>query len=246
MHRKEWFDEWFNSFYYHILYKHRDHEEAVLFIDKLVDYFQIQPGARILDLACGKGRHSIYLNEKGFDVTGVDLSPQSIELASKHQNNTLNFEVHDMRNVYQSNEFEYIFNLFTSFGYLNTKEANLNVIKQTVESLKEDGKLLIDFLNPYVVINHLVEAEEKVIDNIKFKITREYTEDEYLIKNIDVDDHGQTYHFYEKVKAIRRIEFLEYFERTNLEVIDVFGDYELNPYQMDKSLRLIFVVQKKA
>jgi SAM-dependent methyltransferase len=246
MHRKEWFDEWFNSLYYHILYKHRDYEEAALFIDKLVDYFQIQSGARILDLACGKGRHSIYLNEKGFNVTGVDLSPQSIELASKHQNDTLNFEVHDMRNVYQSNEFEYIFNLFTSFGYLNTKEANLNVIKQTVESLKEGGKLLIDFLNPYVVINHLVETEEKVIDNIKFKITREYTEDEYLIKNIDVDDHGQTYHFYEKVKAIRRVDFLEYFERTNLEVIDVFGDYELNTYQMDKSLRLIFVVQKRA
>lgn len=245
MQEKEWFDEWFNSIYYHILYQHRDNEEAAFFIDTLVRNLNIKQGEKILDLACGKGRHSIYLNKKGFDVTGVDLSEQNIALAKKYENDTLHFEVHDMRDVYQPDTYQYIFNLFTSFGYLDTKEANLNVIKTTVESLKVGGKLLIDFMNPYVVINHLVEAEEKVIDNVKFRITREYTEDEHLIKWIDIEDHGEHYHFYEKVKAIRRVEFLEYFERTNLKVVDVFGDYELNPYQMDKSLRLIFLVEKQ-
>ncbi|MFY0651261.1 MAG: class I SAM-dependent methyltransferase [Cyclobacteriaceae bacterium] len=244
MQQKEWFDEWFDSLYYHILYKHRDYEEAAFFIDRLVDYLGIHPGEKILDLACGKGRHSVYLSKKGFDVTGVDLSVQNIELAKRHQADNVHFEVHDMRDVYKPDGFHYIFNLFTSFGYLDTKEANLNVIKSTVESLKVGGKLLIDFMNPYVVINHLVEAEERVIDNIHFKITREFTEDEYLVKHIDIVDHGQQYHFYEKVKAIRRVEFLEYFERTNLKVVDVFGDYELSPYQMDKSLRLIFLVEK--
>jgi SAM-dependent methyltransferase len=244
MQEKEWFDEWFDSLYYHILYQHRDYEEAALFIDKLVDYLDIHTGDKILDLACGKGRHSVYLNHKGFDVTGVDLSPMNIELAKRHESEGLHFEVHDMRNLYRPNGFHYIFNLFTSFGYLDTKEANLNVIKTTVESLKVGGKLLIDFLNPYVVINHLVEEEERVIDNVKFKITREYTEDEYLVKHIDIEDHGQHYQFHEKVKAIRRIEFLDYFERTHLKVVDVFGDYELNPYQMDKSQRLIFLVEK--
>lgn len=246
MQKKEWFDEWFDSIYYHILYQHRDNEEAASFIDKLIAYLDIHKGDKILDLACGKGRHSIYLNKKGFDVTGVDLSSQNIELAKRNENATLHFEEHDMRDVYKPDTFQYIFNLFTSFGYLDTKEANLNVIKATVDSLKTGGKLLIDFMNPYVVINHLVEAEEKVIENVKFTITREYTEDEYLIKKIDIEDHGQHYHFFEKVKAIRRVEFLEYFERTNLRVVDVFGDYNLNPYQMDKSLRLIFLVEKQS
>ena len=229
MQKKEWFDEWFDSIYYHILYQHRDNEEAASFIDRLIAYLDIHKGDKILDLACGKGRHSIYLNKKGFDVTGVDLSSQNIELAKRNENATLHFEEHDMRDV-----------------YMDTKEANLNVIKATVESLKTGGTLLIDFMNPYVVINHLVEAEEKVIENVKFTITREYTEDEYLIKKIDIEDHGQHYHFFEKVKAIRRVEFLEYFERTNLRVVDVFGDYNLNPYQMDKSLRLIFLVEKQS
>ncbi len=246
MQKKEWFDEWFDSVYYHILYQHRDNEEAARFIDNLCRYMHIDTHHKILDLACGKGRHSIYLNQKGFDVTGVDLSPKNIEQAKKHENDRLHFEVHDMRQVYKPGQFDYIFNLFTSFGYLDTKEANLNVIKATVESLKTGGQLLIDFLNPYVVINHLVEAEEKVIDNVKFRISREYTEDEYLIKLIDIEDHGQRYHFYEKVKAIRRVEFLEYFERTNLRVVDVFGDYDLNPYEMDQSSRLIFLVEKQA
>ena len=246
MSKKEWFDEWFNSIYYHILYKHRDYKEAVFFIDKLIYRLGMQTDDKVLDLACGKGRHSVYLNKKGFDVTGVDLSSQNIEQASKHENDTLRFEVHDMRQVYKPAEFDYIFNLFTSFGYLDTKEANLDVIRATVASLKPGGKLLIDFMNPYVVINQLVAAEEKTIDNVHFTITREYTEDEYLIKNIQVRDHGQVYHFMEKVKAIRRVEFLEYFERTNLSVVDVYGDYELTPYQMDESLRLIFLVQKAA
>ncbi|MEQ6121506.1 methyltransferase domain-containing protein [Reichenbachiella sp. MALMAid0571] len=246
MQKKEWFDEWFDSIYYHILYQHRDNEEAAIFIDRLIEYLDIHQGDKILDLACGKGRHSIYLNKKGFDVTGVDLSSQNIELAKRSENATLHFEEHDMREVYKPDTFQYIFNLFTSFGYLDTKEANLNVIKTTAESLKTGGKLLIDFMNPYVVINHLVEAEEIIIDNVKFTITREYTEDEYLIKKIDIEDHGQQYHFFEKVKAIRRVEFLEYFERTNLKVVDVFGDYSLNPYQMDKSLRLIMLVEKQS
>ena len=244
MQQKEWFDEWFDSIYYHILYQHRDLAEAANFIDKIVAHLDIQKGDKILDLACGKGRHSINLSKQGFDVTGVDLSIQNIELTKQHESDLLHFEVHDMREVYQPNAFDYILNLFTSFGYLDTKEANLEVIRTTVESLRPGGKFLLDFLNPYVVINGLVENEKITIDNVKFNIRREYTDDEYLVKHIDIDDHGQHYCFYEKVKAIRRVEFLEYFERTNLQVLDVFGDYELSPYQMDKSQRLIFLVEK--
>ncbi|MEP2509893.1 MAG: methyltransferase domain-containing protein, partial [Reichenbachiella sp.] len=81
MSKKQWFDEWFNTIYYHILYKHRDYEEAAKFLDHLINYFKIVPNSKILDLACGKGRHSIYLNKKGFDVTGVDLSEENIKFA---------------------------------------------------------------------------------------------------------------------------------------------------------------------
>ena len=242
--KKEWFDEWFNTIYYHILYKHRDDNEAVLFIDNLISYFKIQKDERILDLACGKGRHSIYLNQKGFDVEGIDLSEQNIFHASQFKNDRLKFEVKDMRDVYKPNSFNYIFNLFTSFGYFDTKEANLNVINAAMTSLKKNGILLIDFLNPYVVINNLVKSESKTIENVNFNISRSFTENEYILKRIEVIDHSQKFEFYEKVKAIRRQDFLNYFDEMGIEVLDIFGDYQLNEYVMEASPRLIFIVKK--
>lgn len=244
MSKKEWFDEWFNTIYYHVLYKHRDYEEAAAFLDHLIDYFKIEPHAKILDLACGKGRHSIYLNKKGFDVTGVDLSEENIKFASTKQNDTLHFAVHDMRDVFAKEEFNYVFNLFTSFGYFDSKEENLNVIDATIQSLKSGGKFLLDFLNPYVVVNNLIHEEDKTIENIHFNIQRKYTDDEFIVKNILVDDHGQHYEFQEKVKAIRRTDFLAYFDKINLKVIDIFGDYELSEYKAEESQRLIFVLEK--
>lgn len=244
MSKKEWFDEWFNTIYYHILYKHRDYEEAAAFLDHLIEYFNIAPAAKILDLACGKGRHSIYLNQKGFDVTGVDLSEENIKFASTKQNDSLHFAVHDMRNVFATEEFDYVFNLFTSFGYFDSKEENLNVIDATIQSLKPGGKFLLDFLNPYVVVNNLVHEEDKTIENIHFNIQRKYTDDEFIVKNIIVDDHGQHSEYQEKVKAIRRADFLAYFDKIDLKVIDIFGDYELSEYKAEESQRLIFVIEK--
>lgn len=244
MSKKEWFDEWFNTIYYHILYKHRDYEEAAAFLDHLIEYFNMAPKAKILDLACGKGRHSIYLNQKGFDVTGVDLSEENIKFASTKQNDSLHFAVHDMRDVFATEEFDYVFNLFTSFGYFDSKEENLNVIDATIQSLKPGGKFLLDFLNPYVVVNNLVHEEDKTIENIHFNIQRKYTVDEFIVKNIIVDDHGQHYEYQEKVKAIRRADFLAYFDKIDLKVIDIFGDYELSEYKAEESQRLIFVIEK--
>jgi len=244
MNKKEWFDEWFDTIYYHILYKNRDYTEAGVFLDNVIKYLSIEPESKILDLACGKGRHSIYLNKKGFDVTGVDLSGQSILSAKKSENEKLSFQTHDMRDVFESNKFDYVFNLFTSFGYFDTIEENLSVIDATMQSLKPKGRFLIDFLNPYVVINNLVSEEKKEIDNIHFNITRELSQDNYIVKKINIDDHGKYFDYMEKVKAIRRADFLNYFEEKNITVIDIFGDYQLTPYIKEKSERLIFIVEK--
>ena len=79
--KQEWFEQWFDTKYYHILYKNRDFEEARQFIDNLIGYLDPPKKSKILDLACGKGRFSLYLAEKGYDLTGVDLSQESIEYA---------------------------------------------------------------------------------------------------------------------------------------------------------------------
>src|SRR5690606_34846729 len=99
------------------LYQNRDEEEAAIFIEKLIAVTELKKGAKILDLACGKGRHSIQLNKLGFNVIGIDLSVNSIARAKKYENETLRFAVQDMREAIAGEKFDAIFNLFTSFGY---------------------------------------------------------------------------------------------------------------------------------
>ena len=105
----QWFQSWFDTPYYHILYKHRDYQEAEVFIKNILTYLNLDKDDSILDLACGKGRHSIFLNSLGHKVTGLDLSKNNIEYAKKHESNSLSFEVHDMRNTYKI-QFEVVLN----------------------------------------------------------------------------------------------------------------------------------------
>lgn len=243
MGKKEWFGEWFNSPYYHILYKDRDHQEARLFIDNLTGFFHLEPEHKIMDLACGKGRHSIYLNEKGLNVTGLDLSEQNIQYASKFENDTLKFRIHDMREPYSIQKFDFILNMFTSFGYFDSREENEETILSIAKALNSGGKFLLDFLNPYRVIHNLVSEEIKIKDGIEFHICRNL-QDGFIVKDIEFEDDGLKYHFQERVKAIERFEFLEYFEHAGLKVRSIYGDYEFSEYHPENSDRMIFVAQK--
>jgi len=239
----EWFGEWFSSPYYHILYKNRDRNEAKLFLDNLIQYLGIKKDDQILDLACGKGRHAIYLNQKGLNVTGIDISKENIDEAQQYENDRLKFFIHDMRFTFKRDTFNYVLNFFTSFGYFDTTVENESVVQAAAVGLVKDGILLIDFLNPYTVVHELAPEEIKKIDGITFHITKKI-DDGFIIKDIKFVDQGRKFHFYEKVKTIRRMEFLEYFENAGLEVLEIFGDYYLNPYLAEKSDRMIFLLRK--
>ena len=117
MKKTDWFTDWFNTSYYHILYKDRNDEDAQLFMRNITEFLKLQKTSHILDLPCGKGRHSIYLNSLGYKVTGADLSKNSILAAKKFENDSLHFDVQDMRKPI-SNTYNAIFNLFTSFVIL--------------------------------------------------------------------------------------------------------------------------------
>ncbi|HAA12365.1 MAG TPA: SAM-dependent methyltransferase [Cytophagales bacterium] len=241
----EWFGEWFNSPYYHILYKHRDFEEAQAFIDVLSRYFEFSSEDHILDLACGKGRHSIYLNQKGLRVSGIDLSDQNIAYASKYSNNRLHFEVHDMRLPFHPDTFTHVLNLFTSFGYFDTDEEHQQAIKRVAESLHPGGYFLLDFLNPYVVINQLQPSEKKEVEGIHFLIHKRF-EEGYIIKDIRFEADQKSHHYFERVKAIRRWDFERYFQQAGLSLSGTFGDYLLNPYEAESSDRMIFIAKKES
>ena len=236
---ENWFVSWFDTPYYHILYKDRDYSEAQLFMDNITNYLNLPEQAKILDLACGKGRHSIYLNQLGFDVTGADLSENSILEAKKAENDTLHFEVHDMRIPFED-KFDAVFNLFTSFGYFENESDNLMTLNAIKESLTEYGFAVIDFMNVVQVIENLIPNEVKTVDGIDFHIKR-YHRDGYIYKEIDFEDQGNQYHFTEKVKALTLSDFETLMEEAGIYLLDIFGDYKLKKFHKRESERLIMI-----
>ncbi len=241
--KNEWFDEWFNSPYYHILYRHRDEQDAGHFLENIIRFLKINSRHKILDLACGKGRHSIYLNKKGCNVTGVDLSEANIQKASIYANDRLQFIQKDMRHLHFKKEFDFVLNLFTSFGYFDEDRENEKVIKQVAKSLKDGGALFLDFLNPEWVVNKLVPTEIKTLEGIDFHLERQ-EENGYIYKDISFEAGGTQYSYQEKVKAISCEEFKHYFLTAGLMLEEIFGDYDLNTFDKSSSERMIFVARK--
>jgi len=234
-----WYASWFNTHYYHILYKDRNHREAALFMNALTNFLGLQKNDAILDLACGRGRHSKYLYKQGFDVTGVDLSTESIEYAKQFEKPGLHFDVHDMCLPYPK-KFDAVFNLFTSFGYFENEVDNLRTIKAIKSELKPDGCGVIDFLNTELTIKNLIPIESKKVADIHFYIEK-YVHEGYIIKNIKFSDAGRDYHFEERVKALTLEDFLDYFEEAGVTLKQAFGDYRLQAFDQNHSERLILI-----
>lgn len=236
---QKWYASWFDSPFYHILYKDRDYQEAQHFMDNLTSYLNLPEEGKILDLACGKGRHSIYLNSLGYNVTGADLSENSIAEASKSENETLHFKVHDMRNTC-TEKYDAIFNLFTSFGYFENDADNLKTLKAIHSSLTETGFACIDFMNVDYVIENLVPEEIKTVENIDFHIKR-YVKDNHIFKEINFTFEGEKYHFTEKVQALRLADFEQMMEEAGIYLLDIFGNYKLQKFFKNQSERLIMI-----
>ena len=241
--KKEWFANWFNTKYYHILYQDRNDEEAQLFMQNLIAFLKLKKGKKILDLACGRGRHSIYLNSLGFKVKGVDLSKNSIDYAKQFEKENLAFTVHDMREPFNK-KYHAIFNLFTSFGYFNDDKTNIKVLKNIKKGLKKNGVAVIDFMNIETVTKNLIPKETTIKDDISFHITREVI-DNKIVKNIRFHTDNQDFHYTEKVQCLTLKTIKNYISKAGLKLNHTFGDYKLNKFDVEKSKRLILIVSKK-
>ncbi|PUZ30388.1 Methyltransferase domain-containing protein [Chitinophaga costaii] len=242
---KQWFRDWFNSPYYYLLYANRDEKEAAAFIDKLLAYLQPKPGCFMLDVACGKGRHAQLLASRGFDVTGIDLSIESILAAKKQENDHLHFYQHDMRLPFRINYFDVAFNFFTSFGYFATARENNNALRTIAQALKPGGRVMLDYLNSTFVQAHLVPHEVTEKQHVVFDIRREVRDHQFIkeIRILDRDKPARAV-FTECVNAFTLANFQQMFAQQGLKIQDVFGDYYFNAYSDQQSPRLILLAEK--
>ena len=241
--QRKWFQYWFNSPFYHILYSQRNDEEAEYLIDNLSAFLKPPANSRILDIACGRGRHSIYLNKKGYDVTGIDLSEQSIKYAQQFEQKNLHFFVHDMRKLAFINYFDIALNLFTSFGYFETEKEHVNALKSFRKGIKVDGTLVIDYFNTQKILKNLTNQEIKIVEGIEFHLHKFVSEGK-IIKHINFEHKAKTYAFEERVQAFTLEDFQRMCVKSGLHIQNIFGSYGLDPYDEIKSDRLILVCTK--
>ncbi len=240
-----WFENWFGSPFYKILYENRDEFEAQEFVEKLLQYLQPPPGSAMLDIACGEGRYARQLAEHGFNVTGIDISHPSIEKAKAFETDNLQFFVQDMRLPFYINYFDYAFNFFTSFGYFAHDRDHALAARSFAAALKNGGILVVDYLNSELVLANLVPQETVQRGSYTFNITRR-VERKHIIKEINfVDADKKPRQYTERVAAFTQSDFVKIFKPADMHLVSTFGDYQLGAYQPGTSPRLIMVFKKK-
>lgn len=245
MASKQWYEDWFSSPFYHKLYFERDEAEAEDFIRRLVALLQPAAGSRMLDVACGRGRHSKILAALGYQVTGIDISYSSILSAKKYETENLEFYVHDMRLPFHANYFRYAFNLFTSFGYFSTRREHDDAIRSIAKSLVPGGVFVLDYLNVHYAEDHLRRQESRQIGSSSYTIHR-WDDETHFYKTISVADPALNapLSYTEKVAKFSLGDFTEMLAYQGLQVQEVYGDYLLNPYHVRETPRMIIVAKK--
>ncbi len=248
-----WYEDWFDSDAYELVYDQRDLSEARRLADLIERTVRPAPGVRVLDVACGRGRHSRILAGRGYDVTGVDLSENALRSArrrAEREGLSVTFQQADMRALPFTSEFDGAVNLFTSFGYFDEEADHQRVIDGIERALEPGGWFVQDFLNASYLAEHIVPEDEREVegpDGTVRIVQRRRIEDEptgrRVKKQIILHRNGDTYTFSESVRLHDAADFERMYAAAGLDLIDTFGDYDGHAYTAG-SPRLILHARK--
>lgn len=242
----EWFEEWFNTEEYLDVYRHRNEADAEKLVGLILKNVNIRPGAEIIDLACGAGRHSILFAEKGYNVTAVDLSTNLLNIARKRAeelNLRINFVNADLRNFCFTSKFDLAVNLFTSFGYFENDEENFLLFSQASGLLKDNGYFIIDYFNANYIVNNLVFHSEDLINGRKIIQERKIIGNR-VIKKIMIRTNGTTKSYTESVRMYSDTDLLSAMEKRGLKIENIFGNFNGSKFDLNSSPRIIIISGK--
>jgi len=198
-------------------------------------------GRRVLDLACGSGRHAQALEAAGALVTGVDLS--MVQLRSARSRGLARLAQADMRIIpIRTGSMDAVVNLFTSFGYFDTDDEHAAVLAEVGRVLRPGGAFAMDFLNAPLVRATLVPRDEKSVSGRRVVQERRISDGgRFVIKEIHLE--GEQEPFVERVRLLSRQDLEAMARAAHLTVDDVLGDYEGAPHT-DTTPRVLMLARR--
>jgi len=155
-------------------------------VDNLIALLEIAPGAHILDLCCGVGRHSLELARRGFRVTGVDRTLAYLRRAAEQADTEgleIEFVEEDMRTFCRPDAFDVVINLFTSFGYFEDPDDDRHVVANVYRSLRSGGAFLVEMKGKEVLARVFQERDWDEEDGLLVLQERELSQDWSWIEN---------------------------------------------------------------
>ena len=238
----EWFEHWFGEEYLR-LYPNRDDTDAEHLVS-LIEQHVTLGGRRVLDLACGSGRHTIQFAARGASVVGFDLSMPLLSVAhhrdSRHR---LHLVRGDMRRLpFAPGIFDLVVNLFTSFGYFADDRQHETVIVDAAAALRRGGSFILDYLNADQVRDGLIQHEESWMGRRRVTIERRLTDDgRFVIKEMHMVDDGRS--FLERVRLFTHDELRALLRGAGLHLTHEYGDYDCGDLT-SSSPRAIFIAER--
>ncbi|HTO91321.1 MAG TPA: methyltransferase domain-containing protein [Candidatus Sulfotelmatobacter sp.] len=241
------FDEEYLRIYQPLLTAERTRDEA----DFIVEALKLPPAARVLDLACGHGRHAVELSRRGFRVTGVDLSEPYLQLAAAEARRAgvqVEWLARDMRELEFDRTFDGAYSFFTSFGYYGDRE-NEAVIERLARAVKPGARLLLDLVNRDSLLasppgrtwnqrdDGALLMEERSLDPVTSRVRVRQT-------LIDPESGPRPVKEYD-VRLYTCAELTAMFDRHGLERLEVWGGADRSSYVPD-SPRLVLLAERRA
>tara|TARA_Y100001954_G_C15809993_1_gene604662 strand:- start:2589 stop:3341 length:753 start_codon:yes stop_codon:yes gene_type:complete len=246
---KPWFEVWFDTNEYHVLYGHRDEKEANIFIEALIQNLQLTP-CKVLDTCCGSGRHVFSWANHGFDAHGFDLSQNSISKANARGKSIKNvsFSNLDLRklkdHIESKESYDIVTNLFTSFGYFQNENDHSDVIKGFLYVLKSGGILILDYINSAFSKKNMIASEIQIRNDIEFHIERKF-KNGFFMKSVSyTKSNGRKEIHTELVKSWESNDLCELLSSLGFKVKTIKGDYDFSEYH-DESPRMIIIAEKQ-
>lgn len=243
----EWFKDWFSSSEYLELYRHRDDTDARELCELISGSVPLKPGMKLLDVACGSGRHASFFARKGCSVFAFDLSRQMLSLGRTKAaglNLPISFFCCDVRHfALRASSFDIATNLFTSFGYFEKDEDNFAIFCSINNALFDGGYFVFDYLNAGFLRKNL---RHETIDKYDGKtiIQRRTLENNRVVKSIKIKDNFGEKTFRESVRLYDSTSLVRKLTECGFTVRNIYGDYFQTEFSEEHSQRLVIIAQK--